>query len=224
MAAIESSLSMRLPELTLEGEANIPDRSIGLTIFAHGSGSSRFSPRNQYVARTLNQTGIATLLFDLLTAEEEQVEARTRHLRFDIPFLAKRLVQVTRWARDAGVVHQMPTGYFGSSTGAAAAIVAATTMDNDIRAIVSRGGRPDLATGSALQAIQVPTLLIVGGADRQVIELNQAAYGKLSCTKEFRIVPGASHLFEEPGALERVAEIAAKWFENHFRARPKKAA
>jgi dienelactone hydrolase len=224
MATTESSVSIRLPdELTLEGEANIPDRSSGVVIFAHGSGSSRYSPRNQYVARTLNQAGIATLLFDLLTAEEERADAGTRHRRFDIPFLANRLVLVTRWARDAGVLSQMPTGYFGSSTGAAAAIVAATRMEKDLDAIVSRGGRPDLANGNALQVLRVPTLLIVGGADSQVIELNQAAYDKLSCAKELRIVPGASHLFEELGALERVAEMAVTWFAIHFQSASRQA-
>jgi pimeloyl-ACP methyl ester carboxylesterase len=196
---------------TLSGELEIPPDALGLVLFAHGSGSSRKSRRNQQVARTLREAKIGTLLFDLLTAEEEQAEAATRHLRFDIALLADRLLNATRWALDVGVSKDMAAGYFGASTGAAAALVAAAELRDGIAAVVSRGGRPDLA-GEALDRVTAPTLLIVGGEDRPVRTMNEDAYTRLQCQKALRIIPGATHLFEEPGALEKVAEMAAEWF------------
>ena len=213
MAIDETSIPLK--GVTLGASLAIPREASGLVIFAHGSGSSRHSPRNQYVARVLREAGLGTLLFDLLTAEEEQAEAYTRHLRFNIPFLAERLVGVTRWALEQEKSSDLNAGYFGSSTGAAAALVAAAELSDRVAAVVSRGGRPDLA-GNALAEVKAPTLLIVGGEDRDVIMLNQEAYGRLDCEKALRIVPGASHLFEEPGALENVAEIASKWFAQHL--------
>jgi dienelactone hydrolase len=222
MAVDETSIPLN--DVTLGASVTVPRRASGLVIFAHGSGSSRHSPRNQYVAGVLREAGLGTLLFDLLTAEEEQAEAYTRHLRFNIPFLAERLVGVTRWALDlAGRAtkdemkpRDLNIGYFGSSTGAAAALVAAAELRGVIAAVVSRGGRPDLA-GDALEQVKAPTLLIVGGEDRDVITLNQQAYSRLRCEKALRIVPGASHLFEEPGALENVAETASEWFVQYLR-------
>ncbi|HSU53148.1 MAG TPA: alpha/beta family hydrolase [Candidatus Dormibacteraeota bacterium] len=199
-------------KLALPGELETPSQALGLVIFAHGSGSSRHSPRNQFVAQTLRKAGLATLLFDLLTAQEEAEEAATRHLRFDIPFLAERLVAATRWVRASA---RIAPGYFGSSTGAAAALVAAAELGNEIGAVVSRGGRPDLAE-DALQRVTAPTLLLVGSNDETVLELNEEAAGKLECEKALRIIPGASHLFEESGTLELVAKQAAEWFVQHF--------
>jgi putative phosphoribosyl transferase len=205
-----------LKEVKLGGELNLPPEASSLVLFAHGSGSSRHSPRNQLVARALRRDGkTGTLLFDLLTAEEEQAEAYTRHLRFNIPLLAERLVAVTRWALDRAVTRDINVGYFGSSTGAAAALVAAAELPDEVDAVVSRGGRPDLA-GDALGHVQAPTLLIVGGSDKPVIALNEEAYYLLHCERALRIVPGASHLFEEPGALERVADMASEWFAGHL--------
>lgn len=201
-----------LKEVKLEGELNLPPDASSLVLFAHGSGSSRHSPRNQFVARTVGRgekTG--TLLFDLLTAEEERAEAYTRHLRFNIPLLAERLVAVTRWALDNVTTRDLNVGYFGSSTGAAAALVAAAELRDVIGAVVSRGGRPDLA-GDSLSHVTAPTLLIVGGNDKPVITLNEEAYYLLHCERALRIVPGASHLFEEEGTLEKVAAMAAEWF------------
>jgi dienelactone hydrolase len=224
MAADEVSIPLK--GVTLGASVAIPREASGLVIFAHGSGSSRHSPRNQYVAGVLREAGVGTLLFDLLTAEEEQAEAYTGHLRFNIPFLAERLVGVTRWALDlAGRAtkgemksRELGIGYFGSSTGAAAALVAAAELTDVIAAVVSRGGRPDLA-GDALEEVKAPTLLIVGGEDEDVITLNEGAYRCLHCEKALRIVPSASHLFEEPGTLETVAEAAAEWFAQHLRQR-----
>jgi len=207
--------SIPLNGVTLDANVSVPREASGLVIFAHGSGSGRHSPRNQYVARTLRDAGLGTLLFDLLTAEEEQAEADTRHLRFNIPFLAERLVGVTRWALEQMKPHELNIGYFGSSTGAAAALLAAAELRDVVAAVVSRGGRPDLA-GDALEEVKAPTLLIVGGEDRDVITLNQQAYTRLRCEKTLRIIPGASHLFEEPGKLEDVAEIAAEWFVQYL--------
>ena len=199
----------------LSGELILPPQASGLVLFAHGSGSSRHSPRNQYVAGVLREAGLGTLLFDLLTPQEEQAEAVTRHLRFDIPLLAERLVAATRWALDRGTTRDLNAGYFGSSTGAAAALVAAATLGQSIRAVVSRGGRPDLA-GPALERVQAATLLLVGGNDGPVIPLNEEACTRLRGEKALRIVPGASHLFEEPGTLEIVARMASEWFVQHF--------
>jgi predicted phosphoribosyltransferase/predicted alpha/beta-hydrolase family hydrolase len=195
----------------LEGELTIPRQAAGIVLFAHGSGSSRLSPRNQSVADALQNSGIGTLLFDLLTEEE----ARDRENVFDIDFLAHRLSDATRWLRHNGDTRDYPVGYFGASTGAAAALVAAA-QDKTIGAVVSRGGRPDLAIRH-LASVSAPTLLIVGGHDFGVIELNEKAYRVLRCEKSLKIVPGATHLFEEPGALEQVAELAADWFSRHLK-------
>jgi len=205
-----------LEEVKLEGELNLPPDASSLVLFAHGSGSSRHSPRNQFVARSLRQQGrIGTLLFDLLTAEEERAETHTRHLRFNIPLLADRLIAVTRWVLDHVAARDMNVGYFGSSTGAAAALVAAAELPRVVGAVVSRGGRPDLA-GDALSHVKASTLLIVGSNDKPVISLNEEAYYLLHCERALRIVPGASHLFEENGALEKVAAMASDWFAGHL--------
>jgi pimeloyl-ACP methyl ester carboxylesterase len=210
-----NTLAISVDGERLEGELILPQEALGLVIFAHGSGSSRHSPRNQAVARTLRQAHVGTLLFDLLTAEEEQAEAYTRHLRFNIPFLAGRLTGATRWVMDRSTSRDLTVGYFGSSTGAAAALIAAAELGERVSAVVSRGGRPDLA-GDALHRVRAATLLIVGENDFPVIPLNENAYSDLTCEKALRIVPGASHLFEEPGALELVAGMAAEWFANHL--------
>jgi len=198
---------------SLAGNLNIPVNATALVLFAHGSGSSRHSPRNQFVARTLNDTGLATLLFDLLTPEEELVDMRTAELRFDIDLLAERLVHATTWAKQQQQTRDLRIGYFGSSTGGGAALVAAAQLPNDVGAVVSRGGRPDLA-GTALFKVQAPTLLIVGGQDEIVIELNEQARNQMRCKVKVEIIPGATHLFEEPGALEQVAKLASDWFIN----------
>jgi putative phosphoribosyl transferase len=199
----------------LFGNLNIPEGATGLVVFAHGSGSSRHSPRNQFVARTLDNAGLATLLFDLLTQEEEAVDLRTREHRFNIGLLAERLVYATTWARQQEETHDLRIGYFGSSTGGAAALVAAAEVPQDAGGVVSRGGRPDLA-GEALPKVQAPTLLIVGGNDDIVIELNEQARDQMRCEVKLEIVPGATHLFEEPGALEHVAQLASDWFVRHL--------
>jgi putative phosphoribosyl transferase len=199
---------------TLRGNLTIPQTAIALVLFAHGSGSSRHSPRNQFVAQTLNQSGLATLLFDLLTPEEELIDARTAEHRFNINLLAERLVYATDWATREEETRALPIGYFGSSTGGGAALVAAAELPDIVGAVVSRGGRPDLA-GDALPKVQAPTLLIVGGKDPTVIKLNEEAGSRIHCEVKLEIVPGATHLFEEPGALERVAQLASDWFVNH---------
>jgi putative phosphoribosyl transferase len=196
----------------LEGELMIPKNAAGVVLFAHGSGSSRLSPRNQYVAEALRNAGIGTLLFDLLTEDE----AADRDNVFDIDFLAHRLSDATRWLRGRPETRDCPLGYFGASTGAAAALAAAAE-DHAIRAVVSRGGRPDLAMRH-LADVKAPTLLIVGGDDYGVIELNEQAYRALRCEKSLEIVPGATHLFEEPGTLEQVAALANDWFNRHLKA------
>jgi dienelactone hydrolase len=200
---------------TLAGNLNIPVNATALVLFAHGSGSSRHSPRNQFVARTLNDTGLATLLFDLLTPEEELVDMRTAELRFDIDLLAERLVHATTWAKQQQQTRDLRIGYFGSSTGGGAALVAAAQLPNDVGAVVSRGGRPDLAC-AALPKVRAPTLLIVGGQDEIVIDLNEQARNQMRCKVKVEIIPGATHLFEEPGALEQVAKLASDWFINHI--------
>jgi dienelactone hydrolase len=184
-------------------------------LFAHGSGSSRHSPRNQFVARTLNDAGLATLLFDLLTQEEEAIDMQTRELRFNIHLLAERLGHATKWAKQQQQTCDLQIGYFGSSTGGAAALVAAVDVPQDVGAVVSRGGRPDLA-GEALPKVQAPTLLIVGGNDDIVIELNEQARDRMRCEVKLEIIPGATHLFEEPGTLEKVAKLASDWFVKHL--------
>ena len=198
----------------LDGNLTIVDGAIALVLFVHGSGSSRHSPRNRYVAHTLNSAGLATLLFDLLTPEEEAIDLRTREHRFDIALLAERLVHATRWAQQQEQTRDLRIGYFGSSTGGGAALVAAAQVPQDVAAIVSRGGRPDLA-GEALPKVQAPTLLIVGGNDDIVIELHERARDRMRCEVKLEIVPGATHLFEEPGALEKVAKLASDWFLLH---------
>jgi putative phosphoribosyl transferase len=202
----------------LSGNLTIPEGAASLVLFAHGSGSSRHSPRNQFVARTLNDGGLATLLFDLLTQHEEASDVRTGEHRFNIGLLAERLVDATNWAKQQERTRDLRVGYFGSSTGGAAALVAASEIPKDVEAIVSRGGRPDLA-GDALPKVQVPTLLIVGGNDDIVIELNEQARDQMRCEVKLEIVPGATHLFEEPGALEKVAKVASDWFVNHIGAK-----
>jgi putative phosphoribosyl transferase len=199
----------------LSGNLDIPEGAVALVLFAHGSGSSRHSPRNQFVARTLNDAGLATLLFDLLTQEEEAIDMRSREYRFNIGMLAERLVHATKWAKQQQETRDLRIGYFGSSTGAGAALVAAAEIPKDVGGVVSRGGRPDLA-GDALPKVQAPTLLIVGGNDDIVIELNEMARDQMRCEVKLEIVPGATHLFEEPGALEKVAKLASEWFVNHI--------
>ena len=201
---------------TLEANLVTPKAAPGVVLFAHGSGSSRRSPRNRAVAGVLQDAGLATLLLDLLTAEEEAVDQQTRHLRFDIELLARRLVAVTDWLQQLQQ-EEAPRrcGYFGASTGAAAALVAAAERPQAVAAVVSRGGRPDLA-GASLANVRCPTLLIVGGADYQVMELNQQALTKLPATSSLESVPGATHTFEEPGALEAVARLARDWFQRHL--------
>lgn len=204
-----------VPAPEIAGDLVVPATPAGIVLFAHGSGSSRLSRRNRRVAATLQERGFATLLCDLLTADEEEREEAGAQLRFDIPFLAERLETATRWARDESDLGSLPLGYFGASTGAAAALIAAA-RGGDVRAIVSRGGRPDLAH-EALPRVSAPTLLIVGGADEPVIEMNEAAMRRLGApVKELVIVPGATHLFEEPGTLEEVARLAADWFERYL--------
>jgi dienelactone hydrolase len=199
----------------LEGELILPDYASGVVVFAHGSGSSRHSPRNQYVAKVIREAGFGTLLVDLLTQKEEQQDAITGALRFDIDLLAQRLIGVTRWLEKQPATRSLKVGYFGASTGAAAALIAAAELGDRIAAIVSRGGRPDLA-GNALHLVRAPTLLIVGGYDEMVIFLNNEAYDKMHCVKEIRIIPGATHLFEEPGKLGAVAQLSTDWFITHL--------
>jgi pimeloyl-ACP methyl ester carboxylesterase len=201
--------------VTLDGNLTLPEYAQAIVLFAHGSGSSRHSPRNRYVARVLNEAKLATLLIDLLTLHEEVIDTRTAHLRFDIDLLAERLVDATDWLTQFPDTKHLPIGYFGASTGAAAALAAAAVRPDVVGAVVSRGGRPDLA-GSALPRVRAPTLLIVGGDDRQVIELNRVALAQLRCEKQLVIVPAATHLFEEPGALDEVARLARDWFQRYL--------
>ena len=201
----------------LEGILRVPETLVGLVIFAHGAGSSRLSPRNNFVAESLGQRGIATLLFDLLTEKE----ALDRNNVFDIPLLSERMVEAISWAHSEPELSSLPVGLFGSSTGAAAALVAAARAPDDVDVVVSRGGRADMA-GEALPKVQAPTLLIVGGRDGVVINMNEEASDALVCKNRLEIVPGATHLFEEPGTLDQVVVLAADWFETHFRAAGKK--
>jgi pimeloyl-ACP methyl ester carboxylesterase len=200
----------------LDGDLTIPTRATGIVLFAHGSGSGRHSPRNQFVARVIREAGIATLLFDLLTADEETEDGVTGRLRFDIELLARRLVETSKWIGSQPETQNLGISYFGASTGGAAALAAAAEIGSTIDAVVSRGGRPDLA-GDRLESVCSPTLLIVGERDGTVLELNRGAYARLQCEKELTIVPRATHLFEEPGALEEVARLAADWFRRHLR-------
>jgi putative phosphoribosyl transferase len=201
--------------VTLEGSLGIPSGVGGVVLFAHGSGSGRHSPRNRYVAGVLREANLATLLIDLLTEDEEEVDLRTTRLRFDIGLLARRLVGATDWLVQNPDTEQLRIGYFGASTGAGAALVAAAERPNEVGAIVSRGGRPDLA-GDALPLVKAPTLLIVGENDKPVIGMNEEALARMRAVKRLQIVPGASHLFEEPGALEEVARLATGWFARHL--------
>lgn len=215
-----SEQSIQIPPSGISGDLTIPIDPRGIVIFAHGSGSSRLSVRNRYVAGVLQQGNLATLLLDLLTADEEQVDRQTRHLRFDIDLLANRLVEATARLTDDSSTVRLPIGYFGASTGAAAALVAAAQLQESIHAVVSRGGRPDLA-GAALSRVKAPTLLIVGSNDQEVLELNQQALNELPFQKKLEIVRGATHLFEEPGALEKVAILATDWFRQHLSVTPR---
>ena len=211
---MEQGKPVRIPagDVTLFGDLGAPRDARGIVLFAHGSGSSRLSPRNRHVAALLRQGGLATVLLDLLTRDEEAVDARTAHLRFDIGFLAGRLVAATEWLQAQAATRALPLGYFGASTGAAAALVAAAERPQAVRAIVSRGGRPDLA-GPALARVKAPTLLIVGGDDSPVIQMNREALAQLTAEAKLEIVPGATHLFEEPGTLDEVARLARAWFQ-----------
>ncbi|MBZ5661568.1 MAG: dienelactone hydrolase family protein [Acidobacteriia bacterium] len=212
----EREVSIALSKVMLPGTLCVPKEAPGIAIFAHGSGSSRLSPRNQYVAAELQSQGVGTLLFDLLTSEEEAFDERTGQLRFDIRLLAKRLVNVTHWVEGDSETFGLRIGYFGASTGAAAALAAAAQLPGKISAVVSRGGRPDLA-GEALPLVEAATLLIVGGNDESVLCWNRIALADLGCRdKRLEIIPGATHLFEEEGALANVAELAAAWFASHF--------
>jgi dienelactone hydrolase len=218
--AVEWTFTERLVQITadtvtLEGNLSLPEGASAVVLFAHGSGSGRHSPRNRHVARVLNEAKLATLLIDLLTPEEEVLDRLIAHLRFDIDLLARRLVHATDWLTHQSDTRRLRIGYFGASTGAAAALLAAAELPDLVGAVVSRGGRPDLA-GPALPRVRAPTLLIVGGNDVQVIQLNRIALAQMLCEKQLVIIPGATHLFEEPGALDEVARLAREWFRRHL--------
>lgn len=214
-AGTERAVTVTSGPVHLSGDLQVPPQAAGAVLFAHGSGSGRHSPRNRYVAGVLRDAGLATLLVDLLTPDEERQDAMTGHLRFDIPFLARRMAGARRWlAADPETAH-LPVGYFGASTGGGAALLAAADDPDDVFAVVSRGGRPDLA-GPALARVKAPTLLLVGGRDAPVIEMNREAADRMTAERRLEIVPGASHLFEEPGALETVAARATGWFRDHL--------
>ncbi len=214
---IHSQAEFRIPvgDVELEGNLNLPPDAIGIVLFAHGSGSSRFSPRNQYVAKQFNAQKIGTLLFDLLTVEEEEIDMVTAEYRFNINLLAERLIGATQWLKNDPQTQNQNLGYFGASTGAAAALIAAAKLPNDVSAVVSRGGRPDLA-GEYLAGVVAPTLLLVGGLDVEVIELNRQAMAQMPAEKKLVIIPGATHLFEEPGKLEEVANFSIDWFRRYL--------
>ena len=211
----ESAVEIPADGVLLQGDLTLPPDASGVVVFAHGSGSGRFSPRNRAVATVLVQAGLATLLMDLLTTDEEAVDLRTRQLRFDVALLGRRVIATIDWLAADPTVGQLPVGCFGASTGAAAALIAAAERRERVGAVVSRGGRPDLA-GPALQRVTAPTLLIVGGNDIEVLRLNRQALGLLAGEARLEIVPGATHLFREPGALERVAVLARDWFVRHL--------
>ena len=217
--AIRETVQIASPIVALDADLRTPETAHGLVIFAHGSGSSRFSGRNRAVAAALEAGGFATLLLDLLTREEESVDMRTSEYRFDIDLLGRRVVSATDWVRSRPDLHHLPIAYFGASTGAAAALIAAAERPATARAVISRGGRPDLA-GEALPHVQAPTLLIVGGDDAPVIELNREAMLRMRAPLRLEIIPGATHLFEEPGALEQVARLAIGWCERHLVTEP----
>ena len=207
--------SIKAGDVTLAGFLDIPQEACGIVVFAHGSGSSRFSRRNNAVAAFLREAGLGTLLFDLLTADEERVDQYTREYRFDIPMLSRRLEGAVRWLAGEAVARELPIGLFGSSTGAAAALIAASDLPELVAAVVSRGGRADLA-GEALSRVRAPSLLIVGGRDTEVLRLNRAAQEEMRCRSEVAVVPGATHLFEEPGTLDEVAALTRDWFVTHL--------
>jgi putative phosphoribosyl transferase len=210
---------MKIPvvgNVEVEGTLTLPPNAKAVVLFAHGSGSGRFSPRNQYVAKEINKATIGTLLFDLLTAEEEEEDLLTAEYRFNIPLLAQRLIGASEWLRNDPQTKKLAFGYFGASTGAAAALIAAARLPNEVAAVVSRGGRPDLA-GDCLASVVAPTLFLVGGLDTEVIELNQQALDQMTSQTKLFIVPGATHLFEEPGALEKVAKLSIEWFQRYLR-------
>jgi len=211
----ETMVQIPVSKVTINGNLTIPPNAKGIVLFAHGSGSSRFSPRNTRVAREINQAGIATLLIDLLTAEEEKIDESTGEFRFDIDLLAERVVEATQWLKKNPATQHLAVGYFGASTGAAAALVATAKLPGLVKAVVSRGGRPDLAA-DYLPQVKAPTLLIVGGDDRVVIEMNREAMKQMVSEKRLEIVPGATHLFEEPGTLEQVSKLATNWFSKHL--------
>jgi dienelactone hydrolase len=211
-----SPVEVPMAEACLHGDLGMPVGARGIVLFAHGSGSSRYSPRNRYVARALERRQLATLLIDLLTPDEERVDDDTAQYRFDIPLLARRLVTIVGWLRGRADTGSLPIGLFGASTGGGAALIAAASRPDEIAAVVSRGGRPDLA-GPVLARVTAPTLLIVGGLDTPVIEMNRDAMKQMSGEVRLEIIPGATHLFEEVGALERVAELAGDWFTRHLR-------
>lgn len=215
---IHNKTDMKIPvgEVVVEGTLTLPPGTKGVVLFAHGSGSGRFSPRNQYVAKEFNKASIGTLLFDLLTQEEEETDVVTAEYRFNIPLLAERLIGATEWLRNDLLTKRLAFGYFGASTGAAAALIAAAKLSDDIEAVVSRGGRPDLA-GDYLPRVAAPTLLLVGGLDTEVIELNRLAMDKMTNEKKLVIITGATHLFEESGTLEEVAKISTDWFLRYLR-------
>lgn len=202
--------------VSLEGELRVPEGAKGIVLFAHGSGSGRLSPRNQFVAGVIRNAGVGTLLFDLLTREEEAIDNFTLELRFDTALLARRLVAATKWLVGLPETEDLRAGFFGASTGGGAALVAAAELGERVGAVVSRGGRPDLA-GDALPLVKAPTLLLVGGLDFPLFRMNEQAFAKLRCAKELKIVPGATHLFEEPGTLDEVARAAAAWFVKHLK-------
>jgi len=215
----QRQMTFSLGEAQLHGEWAAPDGAEGVVVFVHGSGSSRFSPRNRSVARYFNDLGLATLLFDLLTASEQRIDEVSREFRFDIPLLSRRLTQVIDYLRGDDAARELAIGLFGASTGAAAALIAAAERPGEIAAVVSRGGRTDLA-GSALARVQAPTLLIVGGEDDAVLELNRQSSQQLHCPQRLAVIPGATHLFEEPGKLLEVAELAGDWFLQHLQRQP----
>lgn len=218
ISSAEQAVNVAAGTVTLKGILAIPEQATALVLFAHGSGSGRHSPRNRFVAAALQEAGLATLLIDLLSEEEERIDEYTAELRFDINLLAERVVGVTDWLTENSRTADLLIGYFGASTGAAAALVAAAKRPEQVAAVVSRGGRPDLA-GASLPAVRAPTLLIVGGDDRPVIRMNQEALELLAASvKKLVIVPGATHLFEEPGKLEKVAQLAAEWFTRYLKA------
>ena len=215
MSEQEPAVKIPIGNVVVEGNLTVPQNAKGVVLFAHGSGSSRFSPRNQYVAKVFNKAGIGTLLFDLLIKEEEEIDNVTAEFRFNIDLLAERLIGATEWLKKNPKTKNLAFGYFGASTGAAAALIAAAKLPSDIAAVVSRGGRPDLAS-DYLGKVAAPTLLLVGGLDTVVIELNRKAMSQMVSEKKLEIIPGATHLFEEPGKLETVAKLSTDWFLRHL--------